>query len=177
MPGASICRGTSHCPFIAIVSLLYHIAAFNWWLLARKVLGAACCWRSSFSLVAQAQEETMQKRRSWQTRILALAWPAALMITVAVNPAAQAGTTGALETKLRLGGPVPVKSEPTKSAATSAIVKSDDAAPAVTSPQAPQPQGDPPLLVLDAWVWRCDPTAMVAVWSPKALCEDFVALR
>jgi hypothetical protein len=119
----------------------------------------------------------MQKRRSWQTRILALAWPAALMITVAVNPAAQAGTAGALETKLRLGGPVPVKSEPTKSAAISAIVKTDEAAPAATSQQAMQPHGDPHLLVLDAWVWRCDPTALVALWSPNALCEDFVALR
>lgn len=119
----------------------------------------------------------MQRRRSWQTRILALAWPAALAIALAANPAAQAGPTGELETKLRLGGPVPVKSEPTKSAATSAIVKTEEAAPAATSQQATQPQGDPPLLVLDAWVWRCDPTALVAVWSPKALCEDFVALR
>ena len=69
----------------------------------------------------------MQSRRSWRIRVLALAWPAALVITLAVNPAAQAGTTGALETKLRLGGPVPVRNEPTKSAPTSAIVKSKEA--------------------------------------------------
>jgi hypothetical protein len=130
-----------------------------------------------FSLAAQAQEEDMQSRRFWHIRILALAWPAALVITLAANPAAQAGTTGKLETKLRLGGPVPVKSEPTKSAAPSAIVKSKEAKPAASSQQAPQPQGDPPLFVSDAWVWRCEPTALVAVWSPKALCEDFVALR
>ena len=110
-------------------------------------------------------------------RILALAWPVVLVITLAVNPAAQAGTTGRLETKLRSGGPVPVKSESTKSAAPSAIIKSKDAKPVASSQQAPQPQGDPPLLLSDAWVWRCEPTALVAVWSPKALCEDFVALR
>ena len=119
----------------------------------------------------------MRSTRSSRITILSLAWSAALIVTLAVNPAAQSGTTGALETKLRLGGPVPVKSEPTKSAATSAIVKTEEAAPAATSQQATQPQGDPPLLVLDAWVWRCDPTALVAVWSPQALCEDFVALR
>jgi hypothetical protein len=119
----------------------------------------------------------MQGRRSWGIRILALVWPAALAITLLANPAVQAGATGALETKLRLGGPVPVRGEEMTDATTSAIVKSKEAEPAASSHQAPQPQGDLPWLVLDAWVWRCDPTALVAAWSPKALCEDFVALR
>jgi len=119
----------------------------------------------------------MRGIRSWRASILALAWPAVLAVTLVVNPGVQAGTTGALETKLRLGGPVPVKSEPTKSGAASPIVESKEIKPAATSQVASQPKGDPPLLVLDAWVWRCDPTAHVAVWSPKALCEDFVVLR
>ena len=141
------------------------------------ILGTSCCRRSSFSLAAQAKEENMQSKRSRRIRILALVWPAALAVTLVVNPGVQAGTTGALETKLRLGGPVPVKSEPTKSGAASPIVESKEVKPVASSPKASQPKGDPPLLVQDAWVWRCDPTAHVAVWSSKALCEDFVVLR
>ncbi len=53
----------------------------------------------------------MQNRRAWRTKILAMAWPAALIVALAVNPAAQAGTTGAVETKLWRGGPVPVKGD------------------------------------------------------------------
>lgn len=119
----------------------------------------------------------MRSTRSSRISILAWVWPAALAVTLVVNPAVQAGTTGALETKLRLGGPVPVKNEPTKSGTTSAIVESKKSTPVASSQVASQPKGDPPLLVSDAWVWRCDPTAHVAVWSPKALCEDFAVLR
>jgi hypothetical protein len=43
----------------------------------------------------------MQSRRVWRIRILALAWPAALVVALVIKPAAQAGTTDALETKLR----------------------------------------------------------------------------
>lgn len=138
-----------------------------------NILGAACCLRSLFSLVAQAKEEDMRSRCAERIRILAWAWPAVLVVTLVANPAAQAGTTGILEAKLRPGGPVPVKGEET----TSAIAISKEAAPGTSSQHVPLEQGDPPWLVLDAWVWRCDPTALVAVWSPKALCEDFVALR
>ncbi len=106
-----------------------------------------------------------------------MAWPAAIVIALAVNPVAQAGTTGGFETKLRLGGPVPVKGDEAAPAATSAIVQSSEAEPAAASRQVSLPKGDASRASQEAWVWQCDPTASVAVQNPNAVCDNIVALR
>ena len=106
-----------------------------------------------------------------------MAWPAALVITLAVNPVAHAGTPGGLETKVRLGGPVPVKGDEAAPAATSAIVQSSEAGPAAASWQASMPKGDQTRASQEAWVWQCEPTASGAVQNPNAACDNFVALR
>jgi hypothetical protein len=119
----------------------------------------------------------MCSTRSWYIRIPALVWPVALVITLAVNPAAQAGTTGGLETKLRLGGPVPVKGDEAAPAASSAIVQSSEAGPAAASRQASLPKGDQTRASQEAWVWQCEPTTSGAVQNPNAVCDNIVALR
>ena len=47
----------------------------------------------------------MRSTRSWRIRIIALAWPVALVIALAVNPAAQAGTPGGLGDEVEAGRP------------------------------------------------------------------------
>ena len=119
----------------------------------------------------------MQNRRSWRIRILALAWPAALVITLAVNPVAHGGTPGEFETKLRLGGPVPVKGDEAAPAATSAIVQSSAGEPAAASRQASLPKGDQTRASQEAWVWQCEPTTSRAEQNPNPVCDNIVALR
>ena len=119
----------------------------------------------------------MRSTRSWRIRILALAWPFALVITLAVNPVAHAGTPGGLETKVRLGGPVPVKGDEAAPAATSAIVQSSEAEPAAGSRQVSLPKGDQTRASQEAWVWQCEPTTSGAVQNPNAVCDNIVALR
>ncbi len=119
----------------------------------------------------------MRSTRSWRVRILALAWPVALVIALAVNPASHAGTPGGLETKLRLGGPVPVKGDEAAPAASSAIVQSSEAEPAAASRQVSLPKGDASRASQEAWVWQCEPTASGAVQNPSAACGNLVVLR
>ena len=119
----------------------------------------------------------MRSTSSWRIRILALAWPAALVITLAVAPAAHAGTPGGLETKVKLGGPVPVKGDEAALAATSAIVQSSAAEPAAARGQASLPKGDQTRASQEAWVWQCEPTTSGAEQNPNAVCDNIVALR
>ena len=100
----------------------------------------------------------MQSRRAWRIQDSGVGMAGSTRDYFGCKPRRTGRNDRRIGDEAKVGGPVPVIGDRTKSAATSAIVKSKEAKPAASSQQAPQPQGDPHLLVSDACVLRCEPT-------------------